>query len=87
MMTNAAKSVETNDQADWAWCAGCYRCFLTDEIKKNEQGVNCCPYDDCKHRVYSINYWTLYRLGRANIPVIPERGKVYGLYDNIESDT
>lgn len=75
-----------NDGKDWAWCPHCYRCYQVEEAKRNEQGQRCCPYDDCHYTIRTVCYWETYKIGRGNMPAVPTRGAVYGLYDNFTDD-
>ena len=67
---------------EWVWCLHCERCYKVGEYKDvfvrgfYDEVYQLCPYPDCDGGPLDASLWDVANYGE------PERGKVYGMYDN-----
>jgi len=65
---------------DWVWCLHCSRCYQVGEFRKI-RGLQYCPYPDCDgDTVLDAYHWQDIRKFNPNYPEIPEKSKIYLMY-------
>jgi hypothetical protein len=72
---------------DWLWCNRCHRCYKASEFRtlRPAKGIFLrCHYKDCAGDLpLDSRLWSKVSRDRAELPEIPQRGKIY----NVESDS
>ena len=63
--------------SDYQWCLFCQRATRKqDPIFESDQK---CPTPNCQGALGNLWDWDVFRLGRKDLPVLPEDGKIYQL--------
>ena len=80
-----AKNIQTKafgrKVGSWVWCLHCERCCQVGECRKDQDGLELCPYPDCSGDTLVHSWpWQQIREIHPDYPEVPEKNNKYPMH-------